>query len=121
VLRASLIAIALGLSLAACAPRRPPPAASIGDAARGGQLINIYGCGSCHQIPGVAGAYGLSGPPLDHMAARTIIAGYLPNTPPNMERWLMSPQSVAPGNAMPNLGLNPRDAQDMTAYLESLR
>jgi cytochrome c1 len=116
-----LAAITLAAILAACAPHQPAPPAPVGDVGRGQLLITTYGCGSCHEIPGIAGANGLSGPPLDHMAARTIIAGYLPNTAPNMQRWIETPQAVAPGNAMPNLGLDDRDAKDVTAYLYSLR
>jgi cytochrome c1 len=113
------IAAALLAGLCACAPQAPA-ASPIGDARRGGRLMTLYGCGSCHQIPGIPGAEGLSGPPLDHMARRTIIGGYLPNTTPNMVHWIMDPQSVAPGNAMPNLGLTQSDARDVTAYLATL-
>jgi cytochrome c1 len=55
------------------------------------------------------------------MGQRTIIAGLLPNTPPNMIRWLQAPQSVVPGNAMPNLALSDRDAADIAAFLYTLR
>ena len=49
------------------------------------------------------------------------LAGLLRNTPKNMVDWLMHPQSFVPGNAMPDTGLNARDAQDITAYLGTLR
>ena len=55
------------------------------------------------------------------MAERTIIAGMLPNTPGNMIHWLEAPQSVVPGNAMPNMELDDHDARDIAAYLYSLR
>jgi cytochrome c1 len=38
-----------------------------------------------------------------------------------MVRWLKAPQSVVPGNAMPNMELSERDAEDITAYLDTLR
>jgi cytochrome c1 len=38
-----------------------------------------------------------------------------------MIAWLKDPQAVVPGNAMPNMGLNDTDAQDITAYLYTLR
>ena len=79
------------------------------------------GCGGCHSIPGIGNAQGLVGPPLDHIARRTIIAGLLPNTPANMIRWLQSPQSIVPGNAMPNMGLDHKDARDIAAYLYTIQ
>jgi len=35
--------------------------------------------------------------------------------------WLKVPQSVVPGNAMPNMELNDHDARDVAAYLYTLR
>jgi cytochrome c2 len=119
---AGLAVLAIALALGAC--QRTPPSgvlAGIGDPARGHDLIIHAGCGACHGIPGVSGADGRVGPPLDGMAERTIIAGMLPNTPGNMIHWLEAPQSVVPGNAMPNMELNDHDARDIAAYLYSLR
>lgn len=92
-----------------------------GDPHRGAQLIARLGCGACHSIPGIANAHGLVGPPLDNIGSRTIVAGLLANTPDNMIAWLKSPQSIVPGNAMPNMELNDHDARDVAAYLYSLR
>ena len=91
------------------------------NAHRGAMLIAQLGCGACHSIPGIENARGLVGPPLDNIGERTFIAGLLPNTPGNMVRWLKAPQSVVPGNAMPNMELSDRDAEDITAYLDTLR
>jgi cytochrome c1 len=77
-------------------------------------------CGSCHQLPGKANAIGLVGPPLGGVGQRAIIAGRLANTPANMVLWLKSPQSVAPGNAMPDMGLSDQQARDIAAYLYTL-
>lgn len=107
-------------TLAACAPRTPP-ANAIGDPARGHDLIASVGCGACHVVPGVIGANGLVGPPLTDLGRRTMLAGVLPNTPPNLIRWIQTPQSVVPGNAMPNMELNDHDARDIAAYLYTLR
>jgi cytochrome c2 len=92
----------------------------LGDPAVGAAYIAQTGCGSCHIIPGIAGARGLVGPPLDHMGKRMFIAGLLQNTPANMIAWLRNPQEIVPGNAMPDLGLNERQARDITAYLYTL-
>ena len=112
----------LATTLAACGAR-PGPAtpASIGDAAHGKIIITRSGCGSCHEIPGVMHADGLVGPPLEHFAGRTIIAGLLPNTPGNLVKWIRYPQEVAPGNAMPDGGLDDRQGRDVAAYLYTLR
>ncbi len=90
------------------------------DPARGARAIRTYGCGSCHLIPGIRGADGMVGPPLTGWRERAIIAGYLANTPEHLVQWIVMPQSVAPGNAMPNLGVTDGDARDIAAYLYTL-
>jgi mono/diheme cytochrome c family protein len=91
-----------------------------GDAAAGRRAMDQYSCATCHVIPGITGATRQVGPPLRGIASRTYIAGVLANTPENMVRWLMSPQRVSPGSAMPDLGVGEQDARDMTAYLSTL-
>ncbi len=88
---------------------------------RGRQVIEQYHCGACHEIPGVPHAWGLVGSPLEKFGRRTMIAGVLPNTPANLERWLRSPKAVDPLTAMPDLGLNRQQRHDVTAYLYTLR
>ncbi len=92
-----------------------------GNPRHGADLIVKSNCGLCHEIPGIAGAEGHVGPSLDHMAIRTIIAGFLPNTPENMRAWIRNPQAAVPGNAMPNMELKDDEAEDITAYLYTLR
>jgi cytochrome c2 len=91
-----------------------------GDAQQGKQAITRYGCGSCHIIAGVAGADGLVGPPLTGIADRAYIAGMLSNTPNNMVTWIVDPQAIVPGNAMPILGVSQNEARDISAYLYTL-
>lgn len=91
-----------------------------GDADEGRALVAGYGCGSCHLIPGVAGARGRVGPPLDDFGLRHYIAGALLNTPENLAVWLIDPQAVEPGTAMPAMGVRPDEALHMAAYLHSL-
>jgi len=83
--------------------------------------MQYYGCISCHSIPGVPGAHGTVGPPLDRMGIRTYIAGILPNSPQNLSLWIQHPQRVHAGTAMPELGVKPKDADDIASYLEELR
>ena len=109
-------------ALAGCGDHETGPVRPrVGDARQGSIWITRMGCGSCHQIPGVIHADGLVGPPLDHFARRTIVAGYLPNTPPNLIRWIQHPQEIAPGNAMPDGKLTLEQASDIAAYLYTLR
>jgi cytochrome c1 len=94
---------------------------SIGNPQHGKELISSYGCGACHIVPGVRSARGLVGPPLFDFSERTMIAGELPNTPPNLVRWIQNPKIVEPNTAMPDLGLSQQQAYDIAAYLYTLR
>lgn len=121
--RQVLIAAAIGglvvLSvLAGCVGgERPRGDAANGDAIRGRELIQSYGCGGCHTIGGVPYARGQVGPPLAGVARRAYLGGVLPNTRDNMLNWIRSPQSFEPGSAMPDLGVSEAEARDMTTYL----
>jgi len=92
-----------------------------GSAQRGAERIAQYGCAACHTVPGVKNANGNVGPPLTRFGDRTYIAGMLANTPPNLIRWIREPQTVIPGNAMPNMGVSENDARDIAAFLYTLR
>ena len=119
-----LLASAGALAAAACSNARADdfPARTVpgGDAARGKQAIVAYGCGSCHMVPGVDGANGLVGPPLTAFSRRTYVAGEVPNTADFLVRWIVMPQSIEPGTAMPNLGVTDGQARDIAAYLYTL-
>ncbi|HEV2149866.1 MAG TPA: c-type cytochrome [Longimicrobiaceae bacterium] len=91
-----------------------------GDPGRGRELVHEYACGGCHVIPGVAAASSLAGPPLTDWAERQYVAGALWNTPDNLIRWIMDPQAVEPGTAMPDLGVTEEEARHMAAYLFTL-
>lgn len=99
----------------------PPREVTGGDPAQGAELAWAYGCGTCHIIPGVAGAEATVGPPLTGWAHRTFIAGAIPNEPRELIVWLMDPQLVEPGTAMPDLGVTEPQARHMAAYLFTLR
>jgi cytochrome c2 len=92
-----------------------------GDAERGRALVRHYGCHTCHAIPGVAGARGKVGPPLAGVGGRLTVGGRLASTPGNLQLWIEHPQRVSPGTVMPEMGVTPRDARDITAYLLSLQ
>lgn len=91
-----------------------------GDAQRGAELIQSYGCPACHTIPGIRGADALVGPPLTGWSERVYIAGAVANTPDNLLLWLQDPQAIEPGTAMPDMGVTQQDARDIGAYLYTL-
>lgn len=91
-----------------------------GDPDRGHAVLIQYGCGSCHVIPGIAGANAYVGPPLNHYDQRTYIAGAMLNNTENLITWIINPQAIEPGTAMPNLNVSEEDARHMAAYLYTL-
>ncbi|HTZ57506.1 MAG TPA: c-type cytochrome [Acidobacteriaceae bacterium] len=92
-----------------------------GTAHQGRQYIVKYGCGKCHTIPGIGGAHGVVGPPLNAIAARSYIAGNFPNNPDMMVHWIMDPPAMKPATAMPDLNISELQARDIAAYLYTLR
>jgi cytochrome c2 len=92
-----------------------------GDVESGKTAILRYGCGACHEIPGVAGAVGAVGPPLTAIGVRAEIAGVLANDPQSLTRWIRNPQDVIPGNGMPDQGISEGEARDIAAYLYTLK
>jgi cytochrome c2 len=112
--------IGLALALAGCGGE-PPAAPVAGSKDNGRLLLRQFGCGTCHEIRGVADAKGRVGPPLDGVATRVYLAGVLPNTPANMAAFIRNPQRYSPRTAMPNLGVTEAHARDMVAYLATLR
>lgn len=118
------VALVLGVVLAAgcgTTDEQPPPQVPDGNPERGRGLAEHYGCASCHTIPGVPEADAHVGPPLTQFGRRSYIAGILPNTGDNLQRWIRDPQGVLPGNAMPDMGVTREDARDLAAYLFTLR
>lgn len=118
------VMLALSLCLTACTGGKVTRAYTVavdGNPANGKQLIQSFGCGSCHTIPGIPAARGVVGPPLMFFSRRTMIAGELPNTPSNLIRWIVNPPDVEPKTAMPNLGVSDAQAHDIAAYLYTLR
>jgi cytochrome c len=83
------------------------------------EVMIHYGCPTCHVIPDVPGAVGKVGPSLASLAQRSYLAGVLPNTPENLEQWVMHPQKFQPGVAMPDMGVSREDAHRIAAFLES--
>jgi cytochrome c oxidase subunit II len=84
-------------------PALPPPA-----------LYEQKKCGECHATG--------KGPDLAHVASREFLgAGISRNTPANMALWVRRPQSIKPGNRMPDQDLSDAETATLTAWLETLR
>ena len=126
-LRRALLAAAVAALLAGtgCDRQQRPTSrhqlVANGDPDVGKTRFARYGCVTCHTIPGVPGAHGSVGPDLAQWADRRFVAGVAPNSPETLVRFILAPQSVAPGTAMPNAGVTERDARHMAAYLYDLR
>lgn len=70
------------------------------------------GCGACHVVRGVSET-GAVGPDLTHFASRrTIGAGTLALTEPNLQDWLVAPGHIKPGVRMPSFATLPAAERD---------
>jgi cytochrome c oxidase subunit 2 len=82
--------------------------------AGGARIFREQKCLDCH-------ADSQKGPPLSHIAGRRLLGGDLPNTPQNLTRWITNPQSIKPGNRMPDSRVSGEEARALAAYLETLQ
>lgn len=119
-LAAALLFVALLANGCGANAKQLADAETGGNTSSGRDAVVRYGCGSCHTIPGVAGARGLVGPPLTGIGKRYYVAGELPNTPENLTGWIRHPHAVNPKTLMPELGVTQKDAVDIAAFLYSL-
>jgi cytochrome c len=103
--------------------RDPEPAAFAnvpGDVVAGRVALERMGCVACHAIDGIRAAGGRVGPSLNDLRFQRYIAGRLPNTPDNVVRFILDPQGISPGSAMPDLRVVEAEARNMVAYLYTL-
>jgi len=78
-------------------------------------------CINCHTVSGTS-ASGTFGPDLSHLMSRaTLGSGVIPNTEETLRAWVKDPQTIKPGNLMPNMQLNARELDEVVAYLASLK
>lgn len=114
--RIVLLTVLVAPLLAGCEHTRlPAPGAEAAETGRA--AIRLYGCGSCHAIPGIGRADGRVGPPLTHLPRQSYIAGKLPNTLANLSAWIVDPKAINPDTAMPDLGVPPETAAAIAVYL----
>jgi mono/diheme cytochrome c family protein len=112
---------------AASAPTAAPAAGTPLAAGDAKALMTKYGCGACHTIAGVPGAFGTVGPNLSHEGTVPKIPATsqnLDNTPENMQKWVHDAPSIKPGVIMPNfaaVGMSDLEAKTIADYLETLK
>jgi cytochrome c len=117
-----LLTIALACRETTVPQQPPPPPPVAGDAVRGKQLIAQYACNVCHVVPGTQGPQGALGPSLAGLVSRPMISeGTVQNTPANLRQFIQNPSSLNPQTSMPPIGMPDADAQDLTAFLLTLR
>jgi len=92
-----------------------------GDPRLGRAIVAAIECGVCHQIPGIEGAHGIVGPPLEDFGERPFIGGVIPNQPELLVQWVKDAPSLDPDTGMPELPLTHEEARHVAAYLLTLR
>ena len=120
--RAQQVSAFLAAEDGATAPLTAPPAALL---ARGRELIDTKGCGTCHRMSGVEPLLPSPLPyalPQDRMVRALRLAPDLRFArerlrPGYLERWLTNPIAVSADAVMPNPELKPDEVRAVTAYL----
>lgn len=100
--------------------RRAAAAPSDSLASAGRSAFEHQACSLCHTIRGTSAA-GKVGPDLTHVASRMMLgAGTIPNTPGHLAGWIMSSQTIKPGNDMPQMYMDGASLHAIVAYLATL-
>ena len=119
------VLIAIGAAVGAYAwsssrqqQNRVAAALTNGDPSHGPDLIRRYGCGGCHTISAVPGADGKVAASLEELRKRVFIGGgVIRNTPENLVRWIVNPRALSSKTAMPQTGIDEKEARDVAAFL----
>lgn len=89
--------------------------------AEGQKVFTSKPCASCHTIQGTSAAASI-GPDLTHVGSRRYIAaGLLQNTRGSLAAWIADPQTIKPGNNMPNVPLSADELRALSSYLAALK
>jgi cytochrome c oxidase subunit II len=100
-------------------PHLQPSTASLSISA--GQKLFDERCAGCHAIRG-SPAQGAQAPDLTHLNTRRLIAaGMLANTAANQLDWVTHAQQIKPESMMPSMILSREEADDLSAFLATLR
>lgn len=84
---------------------------------QGRELFRTLACAGCHTIRNLTAGKFPGAPDLTNIGSRPQIAGVLPMSVENLERWIMDPQQVKPGTAMPDLNLDAETARAIAQFL----
>jgi cytochrome c oxidase subunit II len=100
------------------AASRPP---SDAEQTRGRDVFEAKACATCHTLRGTNAA-GKLGPDLTHVASRmSIAAGVLETTRGSLAAWIADPQTLKPGNNMPQVSLSADELNAVSSYMASLQ
>lgn len=103
------------------AQRKPAQSISEDEIAAGREAFLAKPCAACHTIRGTSAA-GTTGPDLTHIGSRSYIAaGLFETTRGSLAAWIADPQTLKPGNNMPNVPLTADELRSISAYLASLK
>ena len=103
------------------AQRKPAQATAEAEIAAGRDAFLAKPCAACHTIRGTT-ATGTTGPDLTHIASRKYIAaGLFETTRGSLAAWIADPQTLKPGNNMPDVPLSPDELRSISAYMASLK
>ena len=103
------------------AQRKPAQAISEEEIVAGRDAFLAKPCAACHTIRGTAAA-GTTGPDLTHIGSRRYIAaGLFETTRGSLAAWIADPQTLKPGNNMPDVPLTPDELRSISAYMASLQ
>jgi cytochrome c oxidase subunit 2 len=101
--------------------RNPAQAIADEEIAAGRDAFLAKPCAACHTIRGTA-ATGTTGPDLTHIGSRKYIAaGLFETTRGSLAAWIADPQTLKPGNNMPNVPLTADELRSISAYMASLK
>ena len=90
-------------------------------AKRGKEVFLSMPCANCHTIGGTP-AGGHVAPSLTHIGSQaTLAAASVPNNTGYLTAWIVDPQSIKPGNHMPQNILAPQDLRALVHYLQGLK
>ncbi|MGK3984898.1 cytochrome c [Sorangium sp. So ce136] len=106
--------------------RRERPTTSLegASAARGRELYEAKGCGTCHAFTGVTGLSTVA--PVKPMEKETRAAVALApdlrhardrSEPADLVAWVLDPGAIKPGTPMPQVPMSPAEARDIAAFL----
>ncbi|CAN5118652.1 cytochrome c oxidase subunit II [soil metagenome] len=87
----------------------------------GRDLFLNTSCVNCHAVRGTM-AKGTYAPDLTHLMSRqTLASGMIPNTPENLKKWVVNPNSIKPGCLMPGFALKDSEMNLVIDYLKTLK